>query len=107
MAGLVIVGWTRFKTMWGGSSQATNEGTDKRMRNKIRSVHMAAWLSAIVVSLSAAMLFHIACIWKYGSFYIQEPNRAILVSETIVIIAMLVFGITELLIWSKQQDEIR
>jgi len=66
------------------------------MKKFLNSTSMPVLLAALVIGLSIALLYHFACIWVYGKFYIQEPNIAILVIESLVFIAILGFGIVGL-----------
>lgn len=59
---------------------------------------MKRWLSSdvLVMGLSAALLWHFSNIWRYGGQYlIQEPNRTVLIVETIGLVFVLVFGIVQ------------
>ena len=40
------------------------------------------------------LLYHLACIWIYGSFFIYEPNTLVLLLETVFIALCLVFSIS-------------
>lgn len=54
----------------------------------------------LIVGLSLALLWHFSNIWLYGQHIIQEPNKTILIAETILLLGILIFGfyimITEL-----------
>ena len=45
----------------------------------------------LVISLSAALLWHFSNIWRYGQHLIQEPNTIILSLETAGLLFILVF----------------
>jgi len=45
-----------------------------------------------MISVSLALLVHLALIAWFGGYFIQEPNKAILASETVMLIAFVVFG---------------
>jgi phosphoglycerol transferase MdoB-like AlkP superfamily enzyme len=66
------------------------------------SIPIVLWLASLVIALSAALIFHVICIWIFGDFHIREPNLAILLVETIGLVAIFVFGFVELVMWSKR-----
>ena len=52
-------------------------------------------LDAVVVGLSAALLWHFSNIWRYGQHLIQEPNIVILSLETAGLLFILAFGVSK------------
>ncbi len=53
--------------------------------------------NTLVVGLSCALLWHFSNIWRYGQYLIQEPNMAILLVETAMLLIILGFGIAKFL----------
>jgi len=51
---------------------------------------------AAMVGVSAALLWHLSNIWRYGQHLIQEPNIVILSLETAGLLLILAFGVTRL-----------
>ena len=51
-------------------------------------------LSLLAFSMAIWLLYHLACIWIYGNFFIYEPNSMILVLETVFITLCLLFSIS-------------
>ena len=49
-----------------------------------------------MVGVSAALLWHLSNIWRYGQHLIQEPNIVILSLETAGLLLILTFGVTRL-----------
>lgn len=41
---------------------------------------------------SLALLWHFSNIWRYGEYLIAEPNRAVLVGETALLVVIAGFG---------------
>jgi len=54
--------------------------------------------NALVVGMSAALLWHFSNIWRYGQHLIQEPNVIILSLETVVLLLILAFGVFRLVV---------
>ncbi len=50
---------------------------------------------ALIVGMSAALLWIFWGIWLRGSHYLQEPNRLILSRETVLMVSILLFGLRE------------
>ena len=53
--------------------------------------------NVFLIALAIAFLAHFALIVKYGGYFIQEPNSAILISEIVLLIGIVVFGILNLI----------
>ena len=51
--------------------------------------------NAMIIGLSAALLWHFSNIWRYGQHLIQEPNIVILILETAGLIVIFTFGISK------------
>ena len=51
-------------------------------------------LSLLALAMATWLLFHLACIWVYGRFFIYEPDTVVLLLETIVIVFTLAFSIS-------------
>ena len=49
-------------------------------------------LAALVVGLSAALLWAFLNIWRMGSYRIHEPNTLVLIFETVLLGGVLVYG---------------
>lgn len=49
-------------------------------------------LSLTSLAMAAFLLIHFALIWAYGTFYIFESNKLMLVLETTLIVAILCFS---------------
>ena len=49
---------------------------------------------AIVIGLSAALLWHFSNIWRYGQHMIGEPNIAIRSLETAGLVFILIIGVS-------------
>jgi len=49
-------------------------------------------LALLTLAMSSFLLLHFGMIWAYGRFYIYESNSLILISETTLIVAILVFS---------------
>ena len=52
-------------------------------------------LDAVVIGLSAALLWHFSNIWRYGQHLIQEPDIVILSLETAGLLFILAFGVSK------------
>jgi len=52
--------------------------------------------SCLVISLGTILALHFALFWLYGGVFIHESNRAILAIETVMSIAIFIFGIERL-----------
>ena len=50
---------------------------------------------ALIVGMSAALLWVFGSIWLRGSHYVHEPNRVILTAETLLLVTILLFGLYE------------
>lgn len=50
-------------------------------------------LAVFVVGLSAALLWVFSNIWRIGSYQIHEPNKVILISETVLLAGALAYGV--------------
>ncbi len=50
---------------------------------------------ALIVGMSAALLWVFWGIWLRGSHFLQEPNRLILIGETLMVVTILLFGLYE------------
>ncbi len=59
-------------------------------------------LTALVVGLSAAMLWLFLDIWRVGSHHVNEPNTAILISETVLLGGALVYGIVNFVLLCRK-----
>jgi len=53
-------------------------------------------IDALVIGLSAALLWHFSNIWLYGQHLIQEPNTIVLTLETAGLLLILGFGVIKL-----------
>jgi len=53
-------------------------------------------IDALVIGLSAALLWHFSNIWRYGQHLIQEPNTIVLTLETAGLLLVLGFGVIKL-----------
>ena len=49
--------------------------------------------AAVIMGMSAALLGHFLLIWCLRQYLIQEPDKAILITETALLITILGFGI--------------
>jgi len=54
-------------------------------------------IDALVIGLSAALLWHFSNIWRYGQHLIQEPNTIVLTLETAGLFLILGFGVIKLI----------
>jgi len=52
-------------------------------------------IDLLIISLSAALLWHFSNIWRYGQHLIQEPNIVILSLETAGSLLILAFGVSK------------
>jgi len=57
---------------------------------------------ALIVGMALALLWHFSCIWRFGEFPIQEPNRIILWVETVFLFGILSFGSYYLYLANKE-----
>lgn len=57
----------------------------------------------LLLCLANAFLYHFICMWKFGEFFITEPNKNILIGETIFISFCVGFAVYCL--WSKPIKE--
>ncbi len=46
-----------------------------------------------LIGMSAALLWHFSNIWRYGQHLVGEPNIAVRSAETVLLLAILVFGV--------------
>ncbi len=49
----------------------------------------------VIISLSGFLLWHFSMIWRYGEYLIGEPNIVIRSLETVVLLAIFVFGVNK------------
>ncbi len=59
-------------------------------------------LAVFVVGLSAALLWVFSNIWRVGSHHINEPNTPILVLETVLLGAALVYGVVNFVLLCRK-----
>jgi len=59
-----------------------------------------------MVGVSAALLWHLSNIWRYGQHLIQEPNIVILSLETAGLLLILAFRVTRLVITPRRKKGI-
>jgi len=52
-------------------------------------------LDAVIIGLSAALLWHFSNIWRYGQYLVGEPNIAIRSLETAGLLLILAFGVSK------------
>jgi len=52
-------------------------------------------LDAVIIGLSAALLWHFSNIWRYGQYLVAEPNIAIRSLETAGLLLILAFGVSK------------
>ena len=52
-------------------------------------------LDAVVIGLSAALLWHFSNIWRYGQYLVGEPNIAVRSLETAGLLLILAFGVSK------------
>ena len=64
-----------------------------RPKNEMRAII----INLLLIGCALAFLVHLCLIAAYGSILIQEPNRAILGLEIAVMVAIIVFGIADLI----------
>lgn len=50
--------------------------------------------NAILMGLSIALLWHFSNIWRYGQYLVGEPNIMIRSLETVGLLVILIFGIS-------------
>jgi len=50
---------------------------------------------AALIGISAALLWHFSNIWRYGQHLVGEPNIAVRSLETVMLLAILVFGVSK------------
>ncbi len=53
--------------------------------------------SCLVIALGTILALHFALFWLYGGVFIHESNRAILTIETVMSVAIFIFGIERLI----------
>ncbi len=58
---------------------------------------------SLVISLGIILVIHFALFWVYGGVFIYEDNKVILAIETIMSLAILIFGIERLLNSASEQ----
>ncbi len=61
-----------------------------RSRMKIKDLAF----DAVMIGLSAALLWHFSNIWRYGQYMIGEPNIAIRSLETAGLVFILIIGVS-------------
>ena len=49
-----------------------------------------------LIGMAGMYLWHFSNIWRFGKFYVCEPNIFILSAETVFFIGLVVFGIWNL-----------
>lgn len=54
--------------------------------------------NVLLASTTAGLLGLFACIWIYGSHYIQEPNLAMLVTETVALCIIFGFAVSNIIL---------
>ena len=59
-------------------------------------------LAALVVGLSAALLWAFLNIWRIGSHQIHEPNTLILIIETVLLGGALVYGVVNFVLLCRK-----
>ena len=47
----------------------------------------------LIIGMAAALLWIFINIWRYGSFTVYEYNKAILTTETVVLVLAIIFAI--------------
>jgi len=47
----------------------------------------------LVIGMSASLLWHFSCIWRYGQLLVQEPSVIVLTLETMFLAGVLAFGV--------------
>ena len=62
---------------------------------------------ALLMGLSGAMLWHFSNIWRYGRYFIQEPNKVILIVETAGLLLIFIYGISRYISGLKRETERR
>jgi ABC-type nickel/cobalt efflux system permease component RcnA len=50
-------------------------------------------ISVLAVGMAACLLSYLVSIWVYGKFYIFESNKFILTIETLMLLAIISFGL--------------
>ena len=53
---------------------------------------MQAIAGTLIMALSAALLWHMSNIWRYGTHLIQEQNKVILINEIALLVVIFAFG---------------
>lgn len=53
-------------------------------------------VSLLLIGTSLALLYFFGCIWLFGSHYIQEPNKLVLIAETAGMMVILTFALHNL-----------
>lgn len=64
---------------------------------KTRTLFSSVIADTLIFGMGAALLWHFSYIWRYGEFYVREPNTAVLTGETILLAAVTVFGLFRVL----------
>ena len=59
--------------------------------------------NGVMTGLSGALLWHFSNIWRYGQHLIQEPNIIILCLETVGLLVIFIFGISNYISGSKEK----
>jgi len=53
------------------------------------------FIDAVIIGMSASLLWHFSNIWRYGQYFAQEPNIIIRSLETVWFLFILAFGISK------------
>lgn len=61
-----------------------------------------AIVNALMLGLTVTWLYPFFCILKYGSHWIQEPNMVVLLGEITLFVAVLIFGISNIVFMGKK-----
>ena len=64
----------------------------------------AYFLPLVALAMAGFLLFHFIMIWVYGRFYIYETNPLILVIETTMVVAVLLYCVYCLASQLRQQS---
>ncbi len=82
----------------------SNADSDTRSRNRVMPwrVLNGYLLTAFVVGLSAALLWVFSNVWRVGSHHVNEPNTLILILETLLLGAALVYGLASFVILCRK-----
>ncbi len=88
----------------GGVATGSNADSDTCRSNRVMPwrVLNGYLLPALVVGLSAALLWVFSNIWRVGSHHINEPNTLILILETVLLGVALVYGVVNFVILCRK-----